>query len=1095
MAGNRAIYDRAMEQNRELARQNRWDDALKGAVRALQEFPQDIDARTAAAVALFHTGKLDKALHILKELHASDTNNPFFLEYIAKTHEGQGHIDAAVASYQQLIDVHQKRRAVARIISTLREILRLRPDLDDQRKRLADLLQETNATAEAATEHLTLARRHRDKNEFDKAAASAEIALRLDPQSREAKELLAMLHEAMARAAGVEPTESPDSEAGYSGPTLRSTGSTGLRSQQFALEKVVAHAIELQEAGNVEEALKEYERAIEAGIDRADVLYSVGLIYQEQGNIPAAIKLLSKAAKDPEYALSAHYTLGSCYRDQNQLPQAAQEFEQAIHLVDLETIGKTEAEDLIEMYESVVEIHQHLGNHAQAASLYTTLAGFLQSKRWGKERATEYRRRAKEMTQHSMLAKMRSFGTGILTSPAEVVAKPPPQQQEAMPETWGKIRPITDFLRDGTHETTDELGMPVEPLPPADPLADIELLPPPEEPLDAKPITPLDTEGLDEHVKRWVVASERYLEQGLLEAALDACHEVLRLNVDYLPIHLRKGEIYERQHRPKEALNKYQILIDTFSVRDQHEQAIQVYYRAIDLSPDVTNMRSNLAGLLHKVGRTEEAADQLAMVASSYFRMGQTNKALEEYRRVLQWAPRNKILHSEYGMTLFKLERYEAALGEFQRALDIDSEDIRTIAHINMSLAVLGEQPATIWNSLATLLEKIKAQPQESTMVQAEYQAALMVADLPILHYILAIIQQRSNQHSSALFELEQALHLLEEEEVSLLPKVLVHQAMADSHIALGQAEQALAQLRIGQELAKQTQLDPAVKHSFAVPLTQGDLVRRMAEAYAATDDLEGAEKALVEARRLLPYDRAIYTKLADVYFRQGKLNEAITQLVDLADHYESNQYLDHALETLQDALKLAPNNISISSKLARLYIRRGYPDKGVEGLKRVAELQRKAGQIKDALASLQQVAEILWMQGKQEEVRAVYDKIVQIAPNDIEARQWLAIMHTLAFRTKEAIAEKKEIVRIFTEQRDYENAIAELHQIIGLDQKDIEAYYLLGDMLMRRGEYRQTAQLYKRMLKMSGEGLEIERVEALLSAANRMLEQQESNA
>jgi Flp pilus assembly protein TadD len=132
-------------------------------------------------------------------------------------------------------------------------------------------------------------------------------------------------------------------------------------------------------------------------------------------------------------------------------------------------------------------------------------------------------------------------------------------------------------------------------------------------------------------------------------------------------------------------------------------------------------------------------------------------------------------------------------------------------------------------------------------------------------------------------------------------------------------------------------------------------------------------------------------------------------------------------------------------------------------------------------------------MQGKQEEVRTIYDKIVQIAPDDVEARQWLAIMHTLAFRTHEAIAEKKEIARIFAKNRDYENAIAELHQIIGLNQKDAEAYYLLGDMLMRRREYAQAAQLYKRMLKM--EDIDGERVEALLAAANRMLDQQKVGA
>jgi len=34
MAGNRAIFDRAMEQSREAARQGQWDEALRAAVRA-----------------------------------------------------------------------------------------------------------------------------------------------------------------------------------------------------------------------------------------------------------------------------------------------------------------------------------------------------------------------------------------------------------------------------------------------------------------------------------------------------------------------------------------------------------------------------------------------------------------------------------------------------------------------------------------------------------------------------------------------------------------------------------------------------------------------------------------------------------------------------------------------------------------------------------------------------------------------------------------------------------------------------------------------------------------------------------------------------
>jgi tetratricopeptide (TPR) repeat protein len=625
---------------------------------------------------------------------------------------------------------------------------------------------------------------------------------------------------------------------------------------------------------------------------------------------------------------------------------------------------------------------------------------------------------------------------------------------------------------------------------PVDPLEALEALPPPERAPTA-PVTPLDTTGLDELCERYVQASEKYIEQGLMLAANDACMEVIRLNPDYLPIHLRLGEIYERDGRRDEALIKYQLLIDTYVARGEPRRAIDVYYRLIELSPDTILPRSRLAELLRAEGRNEEAAQQLSVVAGAYFRMGQTNKALEEYRRALQWSPASADLHAQYGQALLKLERTEAALVAFRRALELDQRNPVNIARINLTLAIMGEQSVAVWQSLATLLEQIKQHPQRLNDVQAEYRAAFLIADLPVLHYILGIIQQNAGQHQSAILEFEQALELLQNERDPFLTLHLVHQALADSHIALGQAGEALEQLQRCLALEPAAPPPDIARYPFSTPLSQGEIVRRMAEAYAAVGDLAGAERALQEAKQFLPYDRAIYTKLSDIYFRQGRLNEALAQLEELASHYEQRQMLDRAIEALESALRLAPNNTAIGNRLAKMYIRRGYLDKGIEALVRVADLQRKEGQIKDAIANLQQAAEVHWTLGKHAEARALYDKIVHIAPNDIEARQWLSFMYTLAGMTREAIAQKKQIIRILLQRRDLDNAIAEMHQIYGLDQNDTDNLFQLGDALMRRQEYEQAIRIYNRLAKLPD--VEIERVEALQAAARRMLEQQQT--
>ena len=1090
MAGNRALYDRAMEQSREAARHKQWDEALKQAVRALQEFPHDLDARSSAAAALFNTGKYPQALQLFEELRAADANNPFFLEYIARVNEQMGNTIPAVTAYTQLADLQVSRRLGAKAIEALHEVLRLRPSADDQRLRLARLLEEIGNTPDAANEYLALSRFSQEHGQLELAERYADDARRLSPNSREVKEHLAGLGAALENAAVASINRPADEQLAAALPGM--TG--GLRGQQFAMDKLVAQAQELQEQGDAAGAIEQYERALKLGADRPDVFYSVGLLYQERGDHQQAAEVLQRAAADSEYALSAHYSLGTSYEALGQLPQAAHEYEQTIRLVDLQSIGKAESEDLIVMYESTANIYSQLGDIARAASLYSTLANFLASKRWGRDRADDFRRKAKELTERNMFAKLRTLGTGALTSP-EPTAAPLPDESEPMPETWGKIRPITDFLRPQQPTgKTDFFAAPPVAKPAVAFSSPIDTLPTVIK-ADFKPLSKLDTSGLDGSVVAYINASETYLEQGLRLAAIDACMEVIRLEPNFLPIHQRMGEIYEREGHPEEALTKYQLLIETYMVRNEPRRAIDVYYRLIELSPDTINARARLADLLKNDNRIDQAAEQLGQVASAYFRMGQTNKALEEYRRGLQWAPNSAPLHAQYGQALLKLERYEAALGEFRRSLEIDQSSVPGIARVNATLALIGDQPAATWQSLATLLERLKTLAHGATLndVQAEYRSALLVQDAAILHYILGIIQQSSGQHQSALLEFEQANDLLQTDEDPMLPPVLVFQAMADSSIALGHADDALSQLQRGQAAGKVAANPEFARYPFATPLSQGDIVRRMAEAFAAAGNMAGAEQALQQAKQHLPYDRTIYTKLADIYFRQGKLNEALAQLEELATHYERQQDLDRAIDTLENALRLAPNNIAIGQHWAQLNIRCGYLEKGVEGLNKVADQQRKAGQIKDAIASLQQIADVHWTLGQQEQARAIYDKIIKIAPNDVEARQWLSFMYTLAGRTDDAVSEKKQIVRLFLQQRDFDGAIAELHQIIGINQHDVEAYYQLGDVLMRREEYDQAIRIYGRLAKMPA--VETERVQALQIAAKRMLDQQQQRA
>ena len=71
--------------------------------------------------------------------------------------------------------------------------------------------------------------------------------------------------------------------------------------------------------------------------------------------------------------------------------------------------------------------------------------------------------------------------------------------------------------------------------------------------------------------------------------------------------------------------------------------------------------------------------------------------------------------------------------------------------------------------------------------------------------------------------------------------------------------------------------------------------------------------------------------------------------------------------------------------------------------------------------------------------------------------------------QSTDAIAAKKWLAHRFVQQQNYPQAIAELHQIIALDQQDREAYMLLGDLLTRQGELAQAERIFARMRKLAG--------------------------
>ena len=117
----------------------------------------------------------------------------------------------------------------------------------------------------------------------------------------------------------------------------------------------------------------------------------------------------------------------------------------------------------------------------------------------------------------------------------------------------------------------------------------------------------------------------------------------------------------------------------------RYQDAENLLRRAIELAPDFTPARANLALVLYRTERVAEALDELARVtaedpdnvgnanlqAAAFGRIGEFDEALALYARVLAEAPNQPKVWMSYGHLLKTVGRLDEGIAAYRRALEI----------------------------------------------------------------------------------------------------------------------------------------------------------------------------------------------------------------------------------------------------------------------------------------------------------------------------------------------------------------------------------------------------------------------------------------
>ncbi|HEX8229115.1 MAG TPA: tetratricopeptide repeat protein [Chloroflexia bacterium] len=584
-------------------------------------------------------------------------------------------------------------------------------------------------------------------------------------------------------------------------------------------------------------------------------------------------------------------------------------------------------------------------------------------------------------------------------------------------------------------------------------------------------------------VQRAIAEAEFAMHQGQFDSALDSAMSVIEWEPEYLPVHLIMSDVYMAQGKTEEAVDKLQIVMDVYTSRGDASSAADVCMRLLELQPDNPALKNRLGVLLMESGRVDDAADALLSVPETLYKAGQYERALEEAIALKTLLPDSSKVTLAVGTYLMTLGRTHEALAELSRALTLDPGNNHALSRVYVALATMGEE--TEWDALQSLAERAGRDIATNRLFMEELHAAIKWGTVPSVFYGLSVLAERVGLADIAADALDEGLMQMSLAETGqireswLLLEVLMSQSRADQALNAKDWAVAAQHYMRALQIMNSAGIDeegnariesPRPQYSFVRLAEPSQLYYGLAEAQASQNNWDQAAEALAALKTLMPNDVSVYTRLADIYFRQGNLAQALAELNDLLVSYQRRNDHEKTLETLGHMARLAPNNVPVRKKLADMYIKLGMTDYGLQELNTLAELQLKAGHLKDAMSTYQRAGDMQYTLGRHEEALEIYGRVVRIAPRDIEARQQLINMYVQSGKLQEAVAGERALADLFIQDGYTEEAISALHQLLALSPEDVPAHHKLAQQLMALGRYGEAARLYGRLVRLEPE-------------------------
>jgi len=278
----------------------------------------------------------------------------------------------------------------------------------------------------------------------------------------------------------------------------------------------------------------------------------------------------------------------------------------------------------------------------------------------------------------------------------------------------------------------------------------------------------------------------------------------------------------------------------------------------------------------------------------------------------------------------------------------------------------------------------------------------------------------------------------------------------AEKYVQQGKMQNAIA------EYEKVLKADPK---DLTVTNTVGDLYSRLGEVDKATECFKTVGdayanqgftvKAIAMYKKISKLKPSLegVLKLAELYTQQGLFNDARSQYLQVAEEFLKSGELDNAVRIFQKILEMDPENTTMRVRLAEVYIRLGKKNDAWQIFSAAAETLRAKGNLSGAEEVLQRMLTLDPGNG--------YALLIQ-GRNQLEAGDAEAAIESLqkVSNLDSNIEGLRDLLKAYLKMGRLSDA-GTLASKLQTVHNDLTAISILADALMQAGQYENALQVY----------------------------------